>query len=565
MAPRGAGASYRFKIADRDGEFEQIHRLNYRTFVEEIPQHAGNPDGRLVDRLDRQNTYAVCLAGDRVVGMLSVQGIRPFSLDAKLTDLDGYLPPGRKVCEFRLLSVDPAHRNRTVFLGLMRFMARHCFTRGYDLGVISGTTRQQKLYRHIGFVPFGPLVGTTEAAFQPMYLTLEAFLEACGKLLRREDSSPDGKVNLLPGPVRIREEVQRALGDPPISHRSEAFVLRFQATKRRLCRLVKARNVEILLGSGTLANDAITAQLSLEDGIGLILANGEFGERLTDHARRFNLDFDVLRLDWGGVFERTQVEAALWKRRHLRWVWAVHCETSTGVLNDLPMLQSLVQARAIRLCVDAISSVGTVPVDLSGVSLASAVSGKGLGSFPGLAMVFYNHQIPPSPVRLPRYLDLGFYASRVGIPFTQSSNLHSALEAALDRAASDEWFGRLLSASGKLRGGLEDLGFQIVAPKEQASPAVLTLALPASIRSEDAGALLETAGYLLNYRSEYLLRRNWIQICLMGDFNTERIPGLLDALVRIKSHLQGHGGATPLVPTVDLDLSETVEPARFST
>lgn len=43
--------------------------------MEEIPQHAGNADGRLVDRLDRQNTYAVCLAGDRVVGMLSVPGV----------------------------------------------------------------------------------------------------------------------------------------------------------------------------------------------------------------------------------------------------------------------------------------------------------------------------------------------------------------------------------------------------------------------------------------------------------------------------------------------------------
>ncbi len=91
--------------------------------------------------------------------MLSVQGRRPFSLDAKLDDLDSYLPAGRKVCEFRLLSVDPGHRNGTVFLGLMRLMARHCFTSGYDAAVISGTTRQLRLYRHLGFVPFGPLVG----------------------------------------------------------------------------------------------------------------------------------------------------------------------------------------------------------------------------------------------------------------------------------------------------------------------------------------------------------------------------------------------------------------------
>jgi hypothetical protein len=41
-----------FKVASEDSEFEQIHRLNYRTFVEEIPQHGPNPDCTLVDRFN---------------------------------------------------------------------------------------------------------------------------------------------------------------------------------------------------------------------------------------------------------------------------------------------------------------------------------------------------------------------------------------------------------------------------------------------------------------------------------------------------------------------------------
>jgi aspartate aminotransferase-like enzyme len=57
-------------------------------------------------------------------------------------------------------------------------------------------------------------------------------------------------------------------------------------------------------GSGTLANDAIAAQLSLLDGRGLVLSNGEFGERLIDHARRFGLSFDVLKIEWGEAFTR---------------------------------------------------------------------------------------------------------------------------------------------------------------------------------------------------------------------------------------------------------------------
>ena len=38
-----------FKFATEDWEFEQIHRLNYKTFVEEIPQHEASPAHRLVD------------------------------------------------------------------------------------------------------------------------------------------------------------------------------------------------------------------------------------------------------------------------------------------------------------------------------------------------------------------------------------------------------------------------------------------------------------------------------------------------------------------------------------
>ena len=96
----------KFKIASEDWEFEAIHRLNYKTFVEEIPQHAHNPEQRLVDKLHAENTYAICLSGDRLVGMVTGRGNRPFSLDHKVPDLDSHLPPGHKVLEVRLLSVE---------------------------------------------------------------------------------------------------------------------------------------------------------------------------------------------------------------------------------------------------------------------------------------------------------------------------------------------------------------------------------------------------------------------------------------------------------------------------
>jgi hypothetical protein len=175
-----ANAQLRFKIATEPAEFEQIHALNYRTFVEEIPQHRPNPAGILVDKFHHENTYLIALDGDHLAGMMAVRDKRPFSLDQKLENLDDYLPPGRKVCELRLLAVEKGYRTGQVLYGMMGLLADYAQEYGHTLAIISGTIRQQKLYQHIGFVPFGPLVGSEEAQFQPMYLTLETAVENFG-------------------------------------------------------------------------------------------------------------------------------------------------------------------------------------------------------------------------------------------------------------------------------------------------------------------------------------------------------------------------------------------------
>jgi N-acyl-L-homoserine lactone synthetase len=160
-----------FRIAQYDWEFEQIHRLNYKTFVEEIPQHAPNAERRLVDKFHAQNTYLTCWKGDQLVGMLCARDQRPFSLDDKLPNLDDYLPPHSKVFEIRLLAVEKEYRIPHVFRGLVLALGEWAKAGNYDLAIISGTTRQARLYRALAFQPFGPLTGTGDVQFQPMYLT----------------------------------------------------------------------------------------------------------------------------------------------------------------------------------------------------------------------------------------------------------------------------------------------------------------------------------------------------------------------------------------------------------
>src|SRR5882672_2510212 len=250
-----------FKFASEDWELEEIHRLNYKTFVEEIPQHKASPTQRLVDKFHAENTYLICLCGRKLAGMLAARSNRPFSLDQKLENLDSYLPAGRKVCEIRLLAVERKFRGAQVLQGILALLWQHGVEKGYDLAIISGTTRQVKLYQHLGFVPFSPLLGVGDAQFQPMYVTLETFEVTAREFLRSSPakSFQPSAVNFLPGPVAVRREVRRAFEQAPESHRAESFKQEFQATKRILCELTNATNVELLLGSGTLANDVIGA------------------------------------------------------------------------------------------------------------------------------------------------------------------------------------------------------------------------------------------------------------------------------------------------------------------
>jgi aspartate aminotransferase-like enzyme len=130
-------------------------------------------------------------------------------------------------------------------------------------------------------------------------------------------------------------------------------------------------------------------------------------------------------------------------------------------------------------------------------------------------------------------LDLSYYATQEGVPFTFSSNLLHALHAALKRVLWEKRFADLAELSVWLRGELRGLGFSLVGDETETSPAVVTIALPEELNSVKIGGLIQEAGYLLSYNSEYLRRKNWIQICMMGECAKEKLVSLLNALNRV--------------------------------
>lgn len=513
-----------FKVAEQPWEIEAVHALNYKTFVEEIPQHDPNHDKKLVDKFHAENTYIICVneSTRELAGMIAYRDQRPFSLDSKLENLDSYLPADRAPCEIRLLAVEEEYRYTRISQGLIAQLVQLAIDRESDLFVISGTIRQIKLYKYLGFEPFGPLVGSEEAQYQPMFATVDAYynLKNHSRSFAKEPpellSDDTAAFNFLPGPVDFSKQVQEVYKDKPCSHRGNTFVKDFQQVRELLCRLVNAGQVEIMMGPGTLANDAIAGQLSLLGQPGLILMSGEFGRRLVKNANGAKLCFQTLEIPEGQSFQRADLERALKENIGTEWIWGTHCETSTGVLNDLEMYKQVCADHGIKLCMDCISSIGTVSVDLAGVHLASATSGKGLASIAGLSMVFHNHDLSPAPDYLPCVLDLGIYQASDGIPYTIQSNLVYALLAALKMHDWEKRFENIRGWSKSIRRKLAVIDVPILAPDACAMPAVVTIVLPEVHSSESIGDTLKEHGVLVSYRSAYLLERNWIQACMMG-------------------------------------------------
>ena len=519
--------SFIYKIAETPSEFEQIHQLNYETFVEEIPQHERNESRILMDKFHEDNTYIICLKDERVIGMIAVRSMRPFSLDGKIGSVEKHLPfTIENPVEIRLLAIEKNYRNGRPFLGLAQALVQYCLKMGYDIAFISGTVREQKLYGQLGFMPFAHMTGASEAAFQPMYLTRETFdAGIAGRL-----SKP--QINFLPGPATISDEVRNAMTADPYSHRTIEFEKLSLRVKQRLTALTGAKHVQLLQGTGTLANDVVAAQLSVHGGKGLILVNGEFGERLTTHATGFGMDFDTLKVEWGSGFDKSVIMEAIAIGAY-SWLWTVYCETSTGVLNEFDMLSEICAENRVILAVDSVSAIGSMPVDLRGVDYASGVSGKGLLSYTGLSFVFHNKDVQ-SNRDLPSYLDLGAYAEAGGIPYSQSSNLLAGLDAALGRYAKPaKIFTQVSERSVKIRTVVEESGLTILSPKGIAASAIMTLIPPSGMSATQLGDNLHLNGFTVHYESGYLRDRNWLQISCMNNVSNRELDSMLKVLYKL--------------------------------
>lgn len=320
---------------------------------------------------------------------------------------------------------------------------------------------------------------TARTAFAPREYTIRAM--------------PPRSPNLrIPGPTPLHPEVAAAMGRPMTSYRGPEMRELLPRLLRDLAGFLGAPSPPMLLtASGTGAMEAtLVNTLSPGDRV-LGLGGGVFAERYLGVAAACGLDAATLDTPWGEPADPDRLREALEGRPDTRAVLLTHCETSTGVLHPLAGLIEAARGSGDPLVlVDAVSSLGAAPVEVSDCDVVFTGSQKAWGLPPGMAMVWTSPraEAAEASARLPRfYWDFARYraaAGRGSFPFTPALPVVFAMEAGL-RLLLDEGreavFARHAAAAAAARDGLRELELRLVAPDAHASPTVTAAWLPEGV------------------------------------------------------------------------------------
>src|SRR2546421_5204543 len=193
---------------------------------------------------------------------------------------------------------------------------------------------------------------------------------------------------LPPGPTPVPPEVLAALAEPVVPHRARDSREVYERRPARLAEVYRTQHdVLMFTTSGTGAFESAVANLTSPGDRQLVLSAGNFGERWAGMAKAFGADLVHARLEWGETPEPEDLRSALADAGDVKVVYLTHSETSTGVVCDVQALTSVAKEAGAFVVVDAVSSLGAVPLesDLWGIDVVVSGSQKALMCPPGLA------------------------------------------------------------------------------------------------------------------------------------------------------------------------------------
>jgi len=364
-----------------------------------------------------------------------------------------------------------------------------------------------------------------------------------------DELNPSPRLLMGPGPSNVSYRVLRAMSTPLVGHLDPQFMAIMDEVCQMLRDLFQTKNRMTfpVSGTGSAGLEAALVNLLEPGDTAVVCVHGVFGQRLTEVARRAGAQVVGVEAPWGRPIDVQELIGVLEKHPQAKLCAIVHAETSTGVLQPLEELGGYLRGRETLLVVDAVTSLGGVPVkvDQWGIDVCYSGTQKCLSVPPGLAPITFSDKALAAVNRRQAkvqswYLDLSllqkYWGSERVYHHTAPISMIYALREGL-RLIHEEGlnarFARHQEVSQGLAQGLGEMGFGFFAQEGYRLPPLTSVYPPREDQVEPLRKRLllehgiEVGGGLGAYAGKI-----W-RIGLMGETcRAQSVAILLDALKR---------------------------------
>ncbi|MGB0134649.1 pyridoxal-phosphate-dependent aminotransferase family protein [Dokdonella sp.] len=354
---------------------------------------------------------------------------------------------------------------------------------------------------------------------------------------------------LGPGPSPVPQRVLEALARPTIGHLDPRFVGMMEETKSFLRDAMQTSNPMTMPISapGSAGMEAAFVNLVEPGDKVVVCQNGVFGGRMRENVVRIGAEPIMVNDAFGTPIDLEKVEAAMKANPGVKALAFVHAETSTGVESDARSLCRLATEHGALSIVDAVTSLGGIPVlaDEWGADAIYSGSQKCLSAPPGLSpMTFSDRAVETQKARKTPvqswFLDLGLLmgywegsgarAYHHTAPINMLYGLHEAL-LMLSEEGLEAAFARHRNNHLRFKRGLESIDLSLLVAEASRLPQMNAVVVPEGV-SESAvrSRLLEEFSIEIGAGLGELAGKIW-RIGLMGAGSTEaNVDRVLEAL-----------------------------------
>jgi len=298
---------------------------------------------------------------------------------------------------------------------------------------------------------------------------------------------------LTPGPLTTSLRTKLAMLRDWGSWDSD-FIEVTASVRQSLLAIIRGQDSHVVVplqGSGTFSVEAAVATVVPRDGHILVLDNGAYCKRAASLSTLMGRRTTVLALDEAAPVSIGALQTALQADQSISHVVLIHCETGAGVLNPLQEVADICAQFGKGLIVDAMSSLGALPIDARSMRFDAliAASGKCLEGVPGMGFVYLRKEILPACQGNSQSLAMDLYDQYTYMEktgqwrFTPPTHVVVALHEALAQFAQEGGqSARLLRYQANCQTlliGMKGLGFQPFLAAAAQAPIIVTFHAPA--------------------------------------------------------------------------------------